>query len=51
MELLTTFAAADFLGTPAWISLSVTVGLLAAGVLYSLYRTRGGAVPELQPRH
>ena len=25
---------------PAWISLSVTVGLLAAGVLYSLYRTR-----------
>jgi tellurite resistance protein TerC len=27
---------------PAWISLSVTVGLLAAGVLYSLYRTRGG---------
>ncbi len=28
--------------TPAWISLSVTVGLLAAGVLYSLYRTRGG---------
>jgi tellurite resistance protein TerC len=25
---------------PAWISLSVTVGVLAAGVLYSLYRTR-----------
>lgn len=24
---------------PAWISLSVTVGVLAAGVLYSLYRT------------
>jgi tellurite resistance protein TerC len=27
---------------PAWISLSVTFGLLAGGVLYSLYRTRGG---------
>jgi tellurite resistance protein TerC len=26
--------------TPAWISLSVTFGLLTAGVLYSLYRTR-----------
>jgi tellurite resistance protein TerC len=26
---------------PSWISLSVTVGLLAAGILYSLYRTRG----------
>lgn len=26
---------------PAWISLSVTLGVLAAGVLYSLYRTRG----------
>lgn len=25
---------------PAWISLSVTVGVLAAGVLYSLHRTR-----------
>ncbi len=25
---------------PAWISLSVTIGVLAAGVLYSLYRTR-----------
>jgi tellurite resistance protein TerC len=31
---------ADWLGKlPVWISLSVTVGLLAAGVLYSLYRT------------
>jgi tellurite resistance protein TerC len=27
--------------TPAWISLSVTIGLLVAGVLYSLHRTRG----------
>ena len=25
---------------PAWVSLSVTIGVLAAGVLYSLYRTR-----------
>ena len=33
--------AADVIGTmPAWASLSITVGLLAAGVLYSLYRTR-----------
>ncbi len=28
-----------------WISLSVTFGLLAAGVVYSLYRTRSGASP------
>jgi tellurite resistance protein TerC len=28
-----------------WISLSVTFGLLAAGIVYSLYRTRGGALP------
>ncbi len=28
---------------PAWISLSVTLGLLLAGVLYSLYRTRAEA--------
>jgi len=34
---------------PAWISLSVTVGLLAAGVLYSLYRTRGTASPAKIP--
>jgi tellurite resistance protein TerC len=27
---------------PAWLSLGVTVGLLLAGVLYSVYRTRGG---------
>nr|WP_279614813.1 TerC family protein [Sphingomicrobium astaxanthinifaciens] len=26
---------------PAWISLAVTFGLIAAGVLYSLWRTRG----------
>ena len=33
--------ATDLIGTmPAWASLSITVGLLAAGVLYSLYRTR-----------
>ena len=31
--------------TPAWISLSVTIGLLAAGVGYSLYRTRGQNTP------
>jgi tellurite resistance protein TerC len=31
----------DLIGKmPAWISLGVTVGLLAGGVLYSLYRTR-----------
>jgi tellurite resistance protein TerC len=28
---------------PVWASLLITVGLLAAGVLYSLYRPRGGA--------
>ena len=28
---------------PAWFSLSVTVGLIAAGILYSLWRTRGGS--------
>ena len=33
--------SADLLGPmPAWVSLLVTVSLLAAGVLYSLYRTR-----------
>jgi tellurite resistance protein TerC len=35
------FAVNLFGKMPAWISLSVTVGLLAGGVLYSLYRTRG----------
>jgi tellurite resistance protein TerC len=34
---------ADLLGKmPAWISLTVTLGLLLGGVLYSLYRTRPG---------
>jgi len=33
--------ATDVIGTmPAWASLCITVGLLAAGVLYSLHRTR-----------
>jgi tellurite resistance protein TerC len=32
--------------TPAWISLRVTFGLLAAGVLYSLYRTRREPRPD-----
>jgi tellurite resistance protein TerC len=35
------FAVNLFGKMPAWISLSVTIGLLAGGVLYSLYRTRG----------
>jgi tellurite resistance protein TerC len=34
------FAVNIFGKMPAWISLSVTIGVLAAGVLYSLYRTR-----------
>lgn len=32
---------------PASISLGVTVGLLAAGVIYSLYKTKDGAKPNL----
>jgi tellurite resistance protein TerC len=36
------FAVNLFGKLPAWISLSVTFGLLAGGVLYSLYRTRSG---------
>ena len=51
MEPVIPLLAADFLGTkvfavnivgklPALIPLSVTLGLLLAGVLYSLYRTR-----------
>ncbi|MBS0421327.1 MAG: TerC/Alx family metal homeostasis membrane protein [Proteobacteria bacterium] len=37
--------ATDVIGTmPAWVSLSITVGLLATGVLYSLHRTRANAV-------
>jgi tellurite resistance protein TerC len=36
---------ADLLGKmPAWISLTVTLGLLLGGVLYSLYRTRPGTL-------
>jgi tellurite resistance protein TerC len=31
---------------PAWLSLGVTIGLLLAGVLYSLYRTRGESARE-----
>ena len=31
---------------PAWISLSVTAALIAAGILYSLWKTRGGAEPD-----
>lgn len=37
---------------PAWISRSVTVSLLAVGVLYSLYGTRNGpAATRPLPRH
>src|SRR3954465_8220736 len=46
--------ATDVIGTmPAWLSLSITLGLLAAGVLYSLYRTRGqtNPWPRLQARN
>jgi tellurite resistance protein TerC len=43
--------AMDSIGTmPAWASLSVTVGLLAGGVLYSLYRTRAGSGRNAGPR-
>ncbi|HEU4530189.1 MAG TPA: TerC family protein [Steroidobacteraceae bacterium] len=38
------FAVNLFGKMPAWISLSVTLGLLLGGVLYSLYRTRGGVL-------
>ena len=31
---------------PAWISLGVTFGLIAAGVLYSLWKTRGQPEPD-----
>lgn len=34
------FAVNIFGKMPAWISLSVAIGVLSAGVLYSLYRTR-----------
>jgi tellurite resistance protein TerC len=33
---------------PAWMSLSVTVGLIAGGVAYSLWKTRGQAVAGAQ---
>jgi tellurite resistance protein TerC len=44
--------AVNLLGKmPAWISLSVTLSVLLAGVLYSLYRTRSRSVParEVSP--
>jgi tellurite resistance protein TerC len=47
------FAVNLFGKMPAWISLSVTIGVLAAGVLYSLYRTRNrgtGTGPEAGPQ-
>jgi tellurite resistance protein TerC len=31
---------------PAWLSLAVTAGLIAAGVLYSLWKTREGPEPD-----
>jgi tellurite resistance protein TerC len=34
---------------PAWVSLGVTVGLLAGGVLYSMRRTRAEAVAGAAP--
>lgn len=37
------FAVNIFGKMPAWISLSVTVGVLLAGVVYSLYRTRNSS--------
>jgi hypothetical protein len=40
----------NFIGKiPAWISLSVTIGVLLAGVLYSLYRTRDRAPTSEAP--
>jgi tellurite resistance protein TerC len=43
--------SADLLGPlPTWASLAATVGMLSAGVLYSLYRTRvKTALPRVQP--
>jgi len=40
-----------WLDVPPWVSLVVTVVLLGAGVVYSLWRTRGAATaaPELSP--
>jgi tellurite resistance protein TerC len=37
------FAVNIFGKIPAWISLSVTLSVLLAGVLYSLYRTRNAS--------
>jgi tellurite resistance protein TerC len=39
---------ADWLGKlPVWVSLSLTLGLLAAGVLYSIHQTsNGGRLPS-----
>lgn len=36
---------------PAWISLSVTIGLIAGGVLYSLYRTRSATTQTTTAMH
>lgn len=36
----------DLVKFPAWLSLSVTIGLLAIGILYSLYKTRKDDVPD-----
>ena len=35
--------------TPAWISLSVTLGLIAGGVVVSLWKTRGAVVDSTPP--
>ncbi len=43
------FAVNIFGKMPAWISLSVTLSLLLAGVLYSLYRTRNSSTPAPEP--
>jgi tellurite resistance protein TerC len=43
--------ATDIIGTmPAWASLCITVSLLAAGVLYSLHRTRADTNPSARAR-
>jgi tellurite resistance protein TerC len=36
--------------TPAWISLSITVSLIAGGVLYSLWKTRGATDAAAQDK-
>ncbi|MDZ4812391.1 MAG: TerC family protein [Pseudomonadota bacterium] len=35
--------------TPAWISLSVTIGLIAGGVIFSLYKTRTSLAAAIEP--